>query len=72
MDCLMFEESISSCGKSWIELQVLPWKNLEIIVFKNLINLHKDFMFFFWGSRDLQVILHFEHLRFYEVFVCTW
>jgi hypothetical protein len=53
MICLMFEEEgISSCGKSWIELQVLPWKNLQIIVFKNLINLHKDFMFFFfWVKR---------------------
>lgn len=50
MDCLMFEESISSCGKSWIELQVLPWKNLEIIVFKNLINLH-GLHVFFWGVK---------------------
>ncbi len=51
MICLMFEEEgISSCGKSWIELQVLTWKNLETVAFKNLINLHKDLMFFFLGQ----------------------
>jgi hypothetical protein len=52
MICLMFEEKgIPSCGKSCIKLQVLPLKNLENIVFKNLINLHKDFMVFLFGSR---------------------
>jgi hypothetical protein len=57
------EEGISSCGKSWIELQVLTWKNLETVLLKNLDQFAQGFHFYFYffGSRDLQVILHFEH-----------